>query len=163
MFVFRPKKEEVEVQEREVGVPPVDIAPPVNYPYRLEPSWTLSPVGHNLWKATLVTPLALTGGVDDVPAPAGEFYFWHRELDVEFFQQDAAGDRAEDALTYEWGHRVAGSFAILRARPSAPKNTVRLEGVRFPSGLGGEEYRFRFEGTATNVVHILMWIEVLRP
>jgi hypothetical protein len=156
-FVFRPTKRQVDRQLRATGNPPVDKVLPFNYPYLLRDLWQISPVRDNIYKITLQTPITLTGGVDDNEYP---FFFHHEVIDFHWFQEDAAGARNNDALTWEWARRFRGDWLIMRATDADARTTVTIRDERYRTDT--EEYRFRFEGTATNVVTVQMWIEVNR-
>lgn len=157
MFVFKPRKEQVEEQILQTGNPPIDKVLPFNFPTPLRPLWVIRPVQDNIFKVELLTPVTLTGGVDDTLAP---FFFHHVVRDFYWFQEDAAGDRSDDSLTWEWGRRLGGDFYIVRAGDGNPITSLAIEDIFYRTD--GEEYRFRFEGTATNVVRVQMWVEVLR-
>lgn len=143
------------------GMRPQDKVNPFNRPYLLQPLWGIRAVRDNLWRVYLRTPITLTGGVDDAPGRSGEFYFPHVLQDFYLYQYDAAGDRNDDPLTWEWGRRLAGDFWPIRAGDAEPEVSIAIERIMYRTD--GEEYRFRLEGTATNVVYIEMWVEVLRP
>ena len=160
MFVFNKKVEEEQLEK--TGVLPVDVDPPFNFPGKLLDTgdWVVNAVSGNLWKAVNANAITLVSGSD--VGIEGPWRFNHRVLDLQISQFDSTGAVNDDALTYSWSRAVRGGFFPIRAAPAAPTFDDRYEGIRFDSDLGGETYRFVFDGTTNNTVTVEVWFEVLR-
>ena len=159
-FTFRPRV--IKEQIKATGVLPVDVDPPVNFPTVLlnTGQWVINAVSGNIWKATNLDDITLISGSD--VGIEGPWRFNHRILDVQFSQFDGAGAVNDDPLTYSWDRAVRGGFFPVRAAPGAATFDDRYEGVRFDSDIGGETYRFIFDGTTDNTIVVEVWFEVLR-
>jgi hypothetical protein len=159
MFTVKPKSM-VEEFKPEDANPPVDKVASFNYPYSLRGSWLINAVQDNLWRLRLQDRIVL-GTKDTTTVLEGEFYFEHVVRDVYWYQFAADGiTPANDALTWEWGREVNGAYYPIRAGDSRPNYTGAVEDILYRSNQ--DNYRWDFDGTATNIVEVEMWVEVLR-
>lgn len=159
-FTFHLDKAIIEAQREKTGNEPRDLVEPYNYPYKLIPNWHIYAVQGNLWRCRLADAQVLTGGNDDTTVAEGAFYFEHIVRDVYFYQYTSAGVRDNDALTWEWSREIGGAYFPIRAGDAQPEYNWAVEDILYRTN--GENYRWRFNGTATNVVEVEVWIEVLR-
>lgn len=160
-FLYKPPKDVVERQIEETGVPPRDMVAPFNLPYKLRGNWLITPVQGNLWRCRLQEDQVMTGANVDTSIPEGTWNFGHVVRDFYFYQYvTATGVRDNTVITWEWARRIGGDFYQVRAGETQPVYTIAVEGIDYRTDE--DEYRFRFNGAATNSVALELWVEVLR-
>jgi hypothetical protein len=162
LFTWKPPRGKVaENQERVTGNPPIDMVAPFNYPYKLKDTWHIFAVEGNLWRVRLAEDQTMTGANVDTSVAEGNWNFEHVIRDVYWYQYvTATGVRDGTAITWEWARRIGGDYYPIRASTNNPIRTVAIEDIYYRSNY--EDYRWRFNGVATNSVALEVWVEVLR-
>lgn len=162
LFVWAPPEKRVlEEQTRATGNPPKDMVKPFNFPYKLRPDWHIYAVENNVWRVRLAADQVMTGANVDTSVPEGNWNFEHVIRDFYFFQYvTATGLRDDTAITWEWARRIGGDHYPIRTGQTQPELNIAVEDIYYRTNY--EDYRWRFNGVATNSVAVELLVEVLR-
>ena len=161
-FVWAPpEKRQLEEQTGKTGNPPRDMVKPFNYPYKLRDTWLIYAVEGNVWRVRLTADQVMTGANVDTSVAEGNWNFHHVIRDFSFYQYvTATGVRDDTTITWEWSKRIGGDYYPIRRGDDQPLLTIAVEDIYYRSNH--EDYRWRFNGVATNSVAVELLVEVLR-